>query len=338
MKTVANSLLGVIALTVAAAGCTADTTTPWRPTYQDIPFPKVTASQNPDVIAAGEYLVTAVAHCTACHLPRSEVVFAEPEAVKKLVPSGGQEWNWGPMGALRSVNVTPDPAAGIGQWTDAEVARAIKYGIDRDGHPLIFMNGLGSFDDRDLQAIISYLRTLKPVNVAVPRSDFTASGKEALIKQMPGLLQPKPQIRATYVPAGKVSVERGAYLANGPAACVSCHSQVSWSPEQTIQGAAFAGSLEPVPDADNPGLEINAPNLTPSAKYGILSQWTEETFVGRIRAGRAIRSSPMAWEHFRLMSDADLASIFRYLRSLEPVDRNVGPTYRPVGWKPADAP
>jgi hypothetical protein len=129
-------------------------------------------------------------------------------------------------------------------------------------------------------------------------------------------------------------LSRGAYLANGPAACFNCHSQLSLSPELAVVGPRFAGSLEGIPDPDHPDMEMNAPNLTPSVQYGRLSGWTEEQFMARIRAGRAFKSSPMPWESFRLMTDADLISIFRYLQSLPPVDRDVGPTYRKTGWKP----
>jgi hypothetical protein len=34
-----------------------------------------------------------------------------------------------------AANITPDPDTGIGKWTDAQIAKAIRDGVDRDGQP-----------------------------------------------------------------------------------------------------------------------------------------------------------------------------------------------------------
>lgn len=36
------------------------------------------------------------------------------------------------------------------------------------------------------------------------------------------------------------------------------------------------------------------------------------------------------------MTDDDLRSIYRFLRTLTPVERNTGPSRRAAGWAPAD--
>lgn len=305
----------------------------WRPRFPATPLPAIAASQDPEVIAAGRYLVHSVAHCTFCHVPREEMVGSMPETTAAFLPTGGNHWDLGPIGIIRSVNITPDKATGIGEWSDPEVARAIRYGIDPQGRALLYMIAVGPMDDRDLQAIVSYLRSLSPVTKATVPSEISLEGKFALRDQMPGLIQPKPQFPVTYAPPGEVSVARGAYLANGPAMCFNCHSTVNLAPTLYVDGPRFAGSLFPEIDPENPALEINAPNLTPSTAYGAITAWTEEQFVARFKAGRAIKHSTMPWENFRMMTETDLASLFRYLKSLEPVDRNVGPSYRPVGWQ-----
>jgi len=306
----------------------------WQPRFPETPYPQIAASQDPRTIREGEYLVKAVAHCTNCHLPKGVILDTSPEATWRLIPSGGGEWDLGAVGTLYSPNLTSDVATGLGGWSDAQIARAIRYGIDRDGRALIYMIGVGPMDDRDLRAIVSYLRILQPVKARIPESQITFEGTFILRTEMPGLIQPKPQFPVAYAPPGGISIARGAYLANGPAMCFSCHSNEILYPSLAVDGPRFAGSLQPYPDPDNPTMEINAPNLTPSAKYGHLNGWTEQQFVLRIRAGRAIKNSAMPWENFRLMTDTDLISVFRYLRSLKPVDRDVGPDYRPVGWKP----
>jgi mono/diheme cytochrome c family protein len=306
----------------------------WRPTYANTPYPNVSASSDPRVIAEGEYLFHAVGQCTSCHLPRDKVAFVSAEQMRRLLPSGGQEWDMGPIGVIRSANITPDRSAGIGTWTDREIARAIKYAVNRDGRALFFMNGLGSIDDHDLTAIVSYLKTLAPVPQKVARTQITVEGIQTLRTKMQGWLEPRPQTPVDYVAPGETSVRRGAYLANGPARCIHCHSSLLDSPHIALDGPAFAGSQWAQPDGDNPAMEINAPNLTPSNRFGHIAQWSQDAFIGRFRAGRALKWSDMPWENFRLMTDSDLASLYLYLRSLPPVDRNVGPSYRPKGWKP----
>jgi mono/diheme cytochrome c family protein len=64
----------------------------WRPTYKDTPYPDVAASSDPAVIAEGEYLFHAVGQCTSCHLPHEKVAFVSGAEMRRLLPSGGQEW------------------------------------------------------------------------------------------------------------------------------------------------------------------------------------------------------------------------------------------------------
>jgi hypothetical protein len=42
----------------------------------------------------------------------------------------------------------------------------------------------------------------------------------------------------------------------------------------------------------------------------------------------------MPWDNYRELTETDLRSIYRFLRSLEPVANDTGPVYRPAGWQP----
>jgi hypothetical protein len=68
--------------------------------------------------------------------------------------------------------LTPDRATGLGDWSDAEITRAIRQGISRDGHVLNpampYRVALYALSDADLQSIILYLRSLLPVRRALP--------------------------------------------------------------------------------------------------------------------------------------------------------------------------
>jgi mono/diheme cytochrome c family protein len=62
-----------------------------------------------------------------------------------------------------SRNLTPD-ASGLKDWSDAEIARAIRDGVRRDGTPLKPPMGYGFYktmSEADMAALIAYLRSLK---------------------------------------------------------------------------------------------------------------------------------------------------------------------------------
>ncbi|MEO8877309.1 MAG: hypothetical protein ABI461_17070 [Polyangiaceae bacterium] len=61
-------------------------------------------------------------------------------------------------------NLTPDPTTGLGCWTDAEISRAMRIGIDKYGEHLCVMPQFdGTIDDAGVAAVIAYLRSLPPV-------------------------------------------------------------------------------------------------------------------------------------------------------------------------------
>lgn len=88
--------------------------------------------------------------------------------------SGGTPISWKQMGTLWTRNITAHPQAGVGNWTDAELARAIRSGVSRDGRQLHWQgmtwDQLSNLDEEDLRAIIAYVRVLPPVNRSVPRA------------------------------------------------------------------------------------------------------------------------------------------------------------------------
>ena len=73
-----------------------------------------------------------------------------------------------PAGTPASIaaNITSDPAAGIGGWTDAEIRRAITHGIGRDGRALKAPMAYGAYaglNNADLADVIAYLRSVPPL-------------------------------------------------------------------------------------------------------------------------------------------------------------------------------
>jgi mono/diheme cytochrome c family protein len=87
------------------------------------PRPMPPPLQDPVLLDEGRYLAAA-GDCVACHTRPGGEPFA-----------GGRPLDT-PFGVIYSGNITPDPDTGIGVWTEAEFARAIREGIAADGSHL----------------------------------------------------------------------------------------------------------------------------------------------------------------------------------------------------------
>ncbi len=143
-------------------------------------YPEADAGYTPemmrDPVKRGSYLVT-IGHCMECHSPRQRGV---SDYSRTGLGKGGRKFSsedvkgfpasW--PGAT-AANITSHPEKGLGRWSDAEIRwsdaeikRAITDGISRDGRklqpPMDFAAYRG-MSDADLNAIVSYLRTIPPL-------------------------------------------------------------------------------------------------------------------------------------------------------------------------------
>lgn len=134
---------------------------PLPPNYGP-PLQKVSAPSPKDKVAYGRYLVT-IAHCMECHTPRDE----KGMLVESRTGAGGQNIK-GPWGDSISRNITPH-AEGLRDWSDAQIAAAIRTGKDRNGQPYKPPMGFAwyhNINDADMTAMIAYLRSLPPQGAA----------------------------------------------------------------------------------------------------------------------------------------------------------------------------
>ena len=144
------------------------------------------------------------------------------------------------------------------------------------------------------------------------------------------------------------SVDRGKYLVNAMG-CHDCHTPAKMGPNgpepdmSLALGGHPAGLTVPPPPAPSGpwigsvtgtftawsgpwGVSYTA-NLTPDKATG-LGEWTEQQFVDTIRTGRRQGRGreilpPMPWPAFKNLNDADLKSIFAYLRTVKPIQNKV---------------
>ncbi len=283
----------------------------------EAPYPEITASKDSSLIARGEYLVYGPAHCVYCHAPVSEIT--RVLAGEKVPLSGGFDFIM-PPGNIYTPNITPDAETGIGDFTDGEIARTLRYGVKHDGSPLIDFMPFYDISDRDLTAIISYLRTVPPVKNKRPANEWKFLGKAILAF---GLVKPMGDGEVPAAPEPDSTAVYGKYLAESVANCAGCHSPRSMMTGAYI-GPKYSGqSKMEITDMSGqiiPGKHLVTPNLTPDQETGRIALWPQEVFIARFRAGEAIPGTPMPWGAYKTMTDSDLKAIYKFLKTLDPVN------------------
>jgi mono/diheme cytochrome c family protein len=112
-----------------------------------------------DKVKRGRYLVT-IGHCLECHTPMGPP--GTGLDFQNSLGKGGREFP-GPWGVSVSRNITSSKAKGLGDWSDAEIKRAITQGLHKDGTKLKPPMGYGFYanmTDDDVGAVVAYVRTL----------------------------------------------------------------------------------------------------------------------------------------------------------------------------------
>lgn len=310
MKLFKKILLGVVGLLIAFASFIQ-----FAPikTY-DLPYPEVVISTDSATLARGEYLVYGPAHCYGCHSRKEDsLALANSE---KVPFAGGRHFDT-PMGKIYIPNITPDMETGIGKLTDGEIARAMRYAVRSNGHVMIPAMPFTHMSDSDLSAIISYLRAQPAVYNKVPENEYTFMGKALTRFLLKPFKQTEPIPNHVKVDS---TIQYGAYLANSVANCKGCHTTFNMM-KMEYDGIPYSGGMEMAEREHN----FITPNLTPDPKTGHIYNWSEEQFVLRFQTGRIYKDSPMSWKAFSKMPEIELKAIYRYLRSLEPVENEFGP-------------
>lgn len=144
---------------------------------------KATPQKRPDStdkLAYGKYLVNA-GSCIDCHTQVDK-----GQIIPELAFGGGREFAL-PGGLLRSSNITPDEATGIGTWTQEMFVRKFKVYEDSTFHLQDVKHGdfnsimpwkmYSGMTEDDLAAIHTYLKTVKPVKNKVEKFVVSTAGK-----------------------------------------------------------------------------------------------------------------------------------------------------------------
>jgi mono/diheme cytochrome c family protein len=288
----------------------------------DAPYPELSASKDPEVVERGRYLAYGLAHCVDCHGdPKLKDTRAPGQEVALI---GGAKWEL-PVGTFYARNITPDPETGIGRYSDKELARILRYGVHADGRVVLPFMPFANLSDEDLTAIVSFLRSQKPVRNEVPKQEpnFLGDAVLAFVMKPEG-----PQGTPPKTTTREASPEYGKYLAESVGNCIKCHTKMDKATGQLV-GIPFSGGAE-IPSEIDPSHTYVTPNLTPDERWGWLNGWGEDAFVARFHAGPVHQDSPMPWRSYSTVSDDDARALYRFLKSLEPAPGGPDPKTRYV--------
>ncbi len=278
----------------------------------------------PARLARGEYLVEHVADCMGCH---SDHVIKFGVPVKPGTNGQGGyifDKKLGFPGVVAAQNITSDPETGLGNWSDGEILRAMREGIDRNGDALFPMMPYQHFShmsDEDAKAIVVYLRTVPAIKHAVPAKHLEFP-LNFVVKFIPKPLEgPVPQ------PDPADALTHGKYLTI-IGGCLECHSPHD-DKNRLVAEQAYSGGWR----MEGPWGTVNTANLTPGP-HTYMGHATKAEFIGRFRAfaGMTADTAPeapvghntvMPWLAFSHMTDQDLGAIFDFLKTLKPNPRVV---------------
>jgi mono/diheme cytochrome c family protein len=268
----------------------------------DRPYPAIHASSDSAVILRGKNIVFSSGHCMDCHSKgNNDSLLALGQ---EIALTGGVMFDL-PVGKIYSKNITTDIETGIGKYTDPEIARALRYGVHPDGTVVYDFMPFHNTSDEDLTAIISYLRSQKPVYNKVPDHTLNVLGK--IVKAF--MIKPVgPDGPVASSVKQDTSIQYGRYLALNVANCNGCHTKRDLTGKFTGELFAGGGDIE----------GFITPNLTTDPGSRIAG-WSEKNFIDRFRMGKLIPKSPMPWSSYKRMTDDELKSIYKYLKTLKPV-------------------
>jgi mono/diheme cytochrome c family protein len=221
-----------------------------------------------------------------------------------------------PFGTFYAPNISPDPADGIGRWTEAEFVRAVTQGVSPEGYhyfPAFPYTSYQHAKTEDVRDLFAYLKTLAPVSGKVRDHDVPFPFN---IRRNIGVWKLLFMDRKPFMPdpAHTPSWNRGAYLVGGLGHCAECHSPRNFL-GGIISAKRFAGG-------PNPEGEGWVPNITQKG----IGDWSEKEIADFLHTGEmpdgdsAGGAMARVIKNISQLSAEDRAGMAEYLKSLPPVE------------------
>ena len=253
------------------------------------PVEEIKVQGTPEQIARGQHLAGSL--CVECHTTTGELPLSGGLDMAAEAPI--------PLGHVYPVNLTP--AGPLKDWSDGEILRALREGVDRDGNPLLVMsaNGVRYLSEEDKYAVIAYLRSQPPIVNEIPSPPDQPN---LIVAAMVGAgIVPlrAPLVGNVSAPPKAATAEYGKYIV-AYQNCEMCH-----------------------------GKDLNGVATDPFIPHGpdlrVVKGWTLDQFVTTIRTGEDpgghILSDAMPWKVIARLDDEELGALYEYLRSLPPVQK-----------------
>ena len=252
----------------------------------------------------GKYLVEGILTCGNCHTPRGPGGVLD---TARAYSGGPQVWDTSEY-TTHGLNITPDKDTGIGGWSFEQLKRALRQGRAPGGQqlsPQMPYAYYKIFLERDLDAVVAYLRSLPPVANKVPPTVYKV--KHMRVDVPPGAEKPLPES------AMKDPVKRGFYLVT-IGHCMECHTPAVKGRRDFKNALGTGGEEFPGPWGTSVSRDI-----TPSMDKGI-GAWSDAEIKRAItrgvrKDGTQLRP-PMGFQWYATMSEADLDAIVAYLRTV----------------------
>lgn len=271
-------------------------------------WPATVAAQDA-LLKRGAYLVNGPVACSNCHASRAPDFSVLP----------GMDFAGGfkivdPAFVVYTANITPDKETGIGDWSDAEIIRAIREGKNKEGKiifPPMPVPTYNNMSDDDVKAIVAFLHTLKPVHHEVTESKYN-------IPQ-----QAMPPAKGLPAPPVTDKLAYGGYIVNALAHCFECHT----SPDEHgvpdfahhLGAGGFAIEL-------GPEMFVKTSNITSDPETGI-GKWSDADIKKALTEGLTPTgghlSPPMPFPFFKNMTADDLDAVVAYVRTIPPINNKV---------------
>jgi mono/diheme cytochrome c family protein len=295
-------MLRRVLLFVLVAGCAAFALYWWL----TAPPQRWTATAYAPNVVNGETIFYA-GGCSSCH--------AVPDQPDRTRLGGGLAIR-SPFGTFYAPNISPDPADGIGRWSEADFVNAVTKGISPQGtqyFPAFPYTSYAHAKIEDVRDLFAFLKTLPAVSGKVRDHDlpfpFNIRRNVGIWKLL--FMDDRPFVADA---AHSVQWNRGAYLMNGLGHCAECHS-----PRNLLGGIIASQRFAGGPDPEGEGF---VPNITQKG----ISDWSAKDISYFLETGQTPDGDSAGGAMVRVirntskLSPEDRDAIADYLKSLPPVE------------------
>ena len=247
---------------------------------------RIAIPQDSAALAWGEHLVQ-IKGCRECHGPDlgGQVMIDDPQ-----------------LGRIVASNLTQGRGGIMREYTKADLTRALKHGVRKDGKSVILMPSeeYNSLSAEDVGALLAHIKNLRPVDRELPAHQFKPLLRVlTAFNKFPLLPAEKIDHTKLSVPTVKpeISVAYGQYVA---VACTGCHQ------DNYKGGAPVVPGSPPVPDI---------------TRTGNVGQWTEAQFIRALRTGvtpegKQMQPKDMPWNTTKEFTDTEIKSVYLFLKNV----------------------